>query len=112
MKLAEYGEIYSFIEHSVRFDEAMSRYVLDQLIEGIAYLHTHGIVHRDIKPENLLVNKKGRLIIADFSFASRMTQIDCDGIFSKKYDPIIEKKHEIGSESYNAPEVWDNEINM
>ena len=59
-------------------------------MEGIDYLHSHGIVHRDIKPENLLVNKKGRLIIADFSFATRMDEIETQEIFSKKYDPIIE----------------------
>jgi len=82
------------------------------LIEGIHYLHSHGIVHRDIKPENLLVNKKGKLIIADFGFATRMNEIECDSIFSKRYDSIIEKNHEVGSELYNAPEVWDNEINL
>lgn len=51
------------------------------MIEGINYLHSHGIVHRDIKPENLLVNKKGKVIIADFSFATRMEEIECDSIF-------------------------------
>jgi serine/threonine protein kinase len=31
-----------------------------------------GIAHRDIKPENLLIDKKFRLIIADFGFAISM----------------------------------------
>jgi len=78
----------------------------------VKYLHTHGIVHRDIKPENLLINKKGKLIIADFSFATRMTEIESDNFFQKKFDPIIEKRHNVGSEIYNAPEVWDNDINL
>ena len=112
MKLAEYGELYSFIEHTERFDESMSRYILDQVLEGIKYLHQNGIVHRDIKPENLLINKKGRIIIADFSFAIRMREMENDGIFMKKYDPIVDKKFDVGSESYNAPEIWDNEINL
>lgn len=86
MKLAEFGEIYSFIEHTERFSESATRYMFDQLIDGIHYLHSHGIVHRDIKPENLLVNKKGKIIIADFSFAIRMKEIDCDGIFQKKFE--------------------------
>ena len=72
MKLAEYGELYSFIENTEPFNEHMTRYLLDQLLEAICYLHSHGIVHRDIKPENILINKKGKLIIADFSFATRM----------------------------------------
>ena len=110
MKLAEYGEIYSFVEHTERFDENMTRYIFNQLIEGIQYLHSNGIVHRDIKPENLLINKKGKLIIADFSFATRMTEVESDNFFQKKFDPIIEKRHNIGSENYNAPEIWDNEI--
>jgi serine/threonine protein kinase len=81
MKLAEYGELYSFIEHTDRFEESMVRYILDQLLEGMKYLHSNGIVHRDIKPENLLINRKGRIIIADFSFATRLKETDGDGIF-------------------------------
>lgn len=76
------------------------------------YLHAHGIVHRDIKPENLLINKKGRIIIADFSFATRMTEVESDELFSKRYDPMIEMRTDVGSEIFNAPEIWDNEINL
>ena len=112
MKLAEFGELYSFIEHTDRFDENMTRYLFQQLIEGVTYLHSHGIVHRDIKPENLLINKKGKLIIADFSFAIRMTEIESGNFFSRRFDPIIEKRHNVGSETYNAPEIWDHEITM
>lgn len=112
MKLAEFGELYSFIEYTEKLDDQMTRYIFLQLMEGIQYLHTHGIVHRDIKPENLLINSKGRVIIADFSFATRMKEIQSDHFFSKKYDPIIENSHTVGSESYNAPEIWDNEIHV
>ena len=112
MKLAEYGELYSFIEHTERFDESMTRYIFDQVLEGVKYLHSNGIVHRDIKPENLLINKKGRILIADFSFATRMKELENDGVFKKTYDPIVDKKHDVGSEAYNAPEIWDNEINL
>ena len=73
MKLAEYGELYSFIEHTERFDESMTRYILDQVLEGIKYLHSNGIVHRDIKPENLLMDAQGYVRITDLGISREWT---------------------------------------
>jgi hypothetical protein len=41
-----------------------------------------------------------------------MKEVDSDDFFKRKFDPIIEKRHNVGSEIYNAPEIWDNEINL
>jgi SNF-related kinase/serine kinase len=72
MKLAEYGELFRFIEHTDRFTERLARTIFSQLILGLDYLHSHGVAHRDIKPENLLIDKKFRLIIADLGFAIQL----------------------------------------
>lgn len=72
MQLAEYGELFRFIEHTDRFSERLARALFTQLIEGLDYLHQHGIAHRDIKPENLLIDSKNRLIIADLGFAIQL----------------------------------------
>lgn len=37
-----------------------------QIIDGIEYLHKHGIVHRDIKPSNIMIDDKGIVKIVDF----------------------------------------------
>ncbi len=40
-----------------------------QAAEGLYYAHEQGILHRDIKPSNLIVDRTGRLSIADFGLA-------------------------------------------
>jgi serine/threonine protein kinase len=43
--------------------------IVPQVCEALHYAHDEGIVHRDIKPENILLDKKGRVKIADFGLA-------------------------------------------
>jgi serine/threonine-protein kinase len=43
--------------------------IVPQICEALQYAHDRGIVHRDIKPENILLNKQGRVKIADFGLA-------------------------------------------
>jgi hypothetical protein len=41
-----------------------------------------------------------------------MKEVESNDFFQTKYDPIIEKRHNVGSEIYNAPEIWDEGISM
>src|SRR6266446_5632922 len=43
--------------------------IVPQVCDALQYAHDEGFVHRDIKPENILVDKKGRVKIADFGLA-------------------------------------------
>src|SRR6516164_792366 len=45
---------------------------LKGLVEGVAYLHDHGIVHRDIKPANLFM-EEGIVKIGDYGLAKLST---------------------------------------
>jgi aminoglycoside phosphotransferase (APT) family kinase protein len=43
--------------------------IISQVCDALQYAHEEGIVHRDIKPENILLDKRGRVKIADFGLA-------------------------------------------
>ncbi|KAG0243410.1 serine/threonine-protein kinase HAL4/sat4 [Mortierella sp. GBA43] len=60
------GDLYSLIGSANTLGEAESNCFFSQLINGVAFMHSMGVVHRDIKPENLLLTSDGCLKIADF----------------------------------------------
>src|SRR5262249_25532899 len=43
--------------------------IVAQVCDALQYAHDEGVVHRDIKPENILLDRKGRVKIADFGLA-------------------------------------------
>ena len=43
---------------------------LDQILQGVDWMHVNNIVHRDLKPQNILVSNEGKKIkIADFGLS-------------------------------------------
>ena len=97
--------------------ESLARSYLKQLLEGIAYCHQHQVLHRycsvmqcnahtprvpldnlntlsrDLKPQNLLIDRRGRIKLADFGLARAFSL------------PLKHFTHEVVTLWYRAPEI-------
>ncbi|KAJ2012007.1 serine/threonine protein kinase, CMGC, CDC2/CDK sub, partial [Coemansia sp. S610] len=61
-------------------EPAHKKSLMQQLLEGLDFMHARGILHRDIKGSNLLVNQQGQVKYVDFGLArsfhhSRMQEL-------------------------------------
>uniref|UniRef100_A0A915ENM5 non-specific serine/threonine protein kinase n=1 Tax=Ditylenchus dipsaci TaxID=166011 RepID=A0A915ENM5_9BILA len=102
LEYADGGELFDRIEPDVGMDPLKAMFYFSQLIDGLEYIHSNGIVHRDIKPENLLLTKHDVLKISDFGMAT---------IFRNKgRERYLDTK--CGTMPYVAPEVLVENISV
>lgn len=62
-------DLGSIIKSSQELSIAHIQFFLYQILRGMKYIHSAGILHRDLKPRNLLVNSNCDLKICDFGLA-------------------------------------------
>ncbi len=53
-------------------------HLLHQILCGLAYLHSNGVVHRDLKPANILVTRTCDVCLADFGLARQIQEPKTD----------------------------------
>ena len=98
MEYAEGGELFNYIIDKGYLSEDESRYIFQQMIDAIYYLHKMGICHRDLKPENILFDSKDkkRIKIIDFGLSNLY-------INSNQKKDLLETP--CGSPGYAPPEM-------
>ncbi|KAI9342012.1 kinase-like domain-containing protein [Obelidium mucronatum] len=76
MEFASGGEIFHYImaQPDGKLKEPEGRRFFAQLVSGVSYIHSMGIVHRDLKLENLLLGSDHNILISDFGFANKNSE--------------------------------------
>jgi serine/threonine protein kinase len=64
---------YELLQHHRQLPEAVIAHTLREVCQGLAYLHSKGVMHRDIKSENVLLSLDGNVKLTDFSYAAELT---------------------------------------
>lgn len=66
---------------------------LRELLDALAFAHTHGVIHRDIKPENVLI-EAGHAVLADFGVSKAL----------RESGSLTSAGISLGTPAYMAPE--------
>ncbi len=82
-------------ESNKSLSEGQIRLYIAEMILGLEYLHSKGIIYRDLKLENILIRDDGHLCLSDFGLAK---EIDTSSEDSRTYTLT-------GAPGYIAPEI-------
>eukprot|EP01128_Nolandella_sp_AFSM9_P005043 TRINITY_DN2386_c0_g1_i1.p1 TRINITY_DN2386_c0_g1~~TRINITY_DN2386_c0_g1_i1.p1 ORF type:complete len:456 (+),score=99.70 TRINITY_DN2386_c0_g1_i1:117-1484(+) len=90
------GELFFHLQNEKKFTNERARFYSAEIILGISYLHSLGIIYRDLKPENLLLDDSGHIKMTDFGLSK-------EGLLS-----LDDRTNTFcGTPEYLAPEVLD-----
>ena len=112
LELVQGGDLNFYIANTSHYSEAIVSKHFKQILMGIHYLHSRGVVHRDLKLDNILLNgdyESGDIKIADFGL-SALVQLGTRGYDKeesgkrKRFNGLREMW---GTALYFAPELID-----
>ncbi|XP_043825401.1 serine/threonine-protein kinase PLK4 isoform X2 [Dromiciops gliroides] len=73
LEICHNGEMNRYLKNKMKpFSESEVQQFMHQIITGMLYLHSHGILHRDLTLSNLLLTRNMNVKIADFGLATQL----------------------------------------
>ncbi|KAE8601397.1 hypothetical protein XENTR_v10013658 [Xenopus tropicalis] len=99
MEWCEKGTLKSWIKHMNKVEKFKSLVIFRQIIEGVRYIHSKGLIHRDLKPANIFFAEDMKIKIGDFGLVTQMT--------GEADRQALERTKGRGTKPYMAPEQYE-----
>lgn len=99
------------IEQAHQLSPHQALRIIPQICEALQFAHDEGIVHRDIKPENVLVDKKGRVKIADFGLA-KILALESKNLRLTGVRDVMGTPHYMAPEQVEHPQAVDHRADI
>jgi len=96
MELLEGDDLRELIVRQRAMSLEQKLVIMEQILDGLAFAHSNGVVHRDLKPGNVRVLPSGQVKIMDFGLARRAEDGGTTGVV-------------LGTPHYMAPEQAQGE---
>lgn len=94
MEYVDGEDLSILIKRRQKLDFQFTKNILLQVLDGLDFAHSHGIIHRDIKPSNIIIRKDGVAKIADFGIAKSV----------EDFESFSTNQNIVGTLCYMSPE--------
>jgi predicted Ser/Thr protein kinase len=85
--------------------------IVPQICDALQYAHENGVVHRDVKPENILLDRAGRVRIADFGLAKIVQRTAVDVTLTRA-GQVMGTLHYMAPEQLRTPDAVDHRADI
>ncbi|CAA6668287.1 unnamed protein product [Spirodela intermedia] len=90
------------------YDKQTTWHLCRQIVEGLAHIHSQGIIHRDLTPNNIFFDARNDVKIGDFGLAKflKLEQVNQEQNFPAEVTGVsMDGTGQVGTPFYTAPEI-------